>query len=209
MAWRRFVLAPAALVAGGMIHPQTGWTVRQLLEHLDATPWYVAIDGAPGSGKTAVARQVAQRSGARLMEASSTPAGTSEWLEEVLPRLKADRPEWRQSDVATVSDFWLEGSAAAGRHLLPPAVREAYRTGWDQLRAGLVRPRLIVVLEPPAEPTARRERGRGRSVAQNERITAAIVDVAQRPGQGPLLRLPGGNFEAAADEILAALEAMQ
>ncbi|MFV2067119.1 MAG: 2-amino-4-hydroxy-6-hydroxymethyldihydropteridine diphosphokinase [Pirellulales bacterium] len=45
MAFRRFVLAPAAEVAADMPHPVIGWTVGQLLAHLDSATDYVAIAG--------------------------------------------------------------------------------------------------------------------------------------------------------------------
>src|SRR5262249_40792504 len=51
MAFRRFVLAPAAEVAGEMIHPHIGWSVGQLLAHLDDAAAYVALLGVPGSEK--------------------------------------------------------------------------------------------------------------------------------------------------------------
>jgi 2-amino-4-hydroxy-6-hydroxymethyldihydropteridine diphosphokinase len=213
MAWRRFVLEPAAAVAGGMIHPEIGWTVRQLLDHLNATPWYVAICGVVGSGKTLVARQVAQGSGARLLAASSTLENALEWLEEVTGLLQADRPEWQTSDLATVSDFWLEASLAAARLFLPAAQWEAYRARWEASRARVVRPRLIVLLEPPAEEVLRRLGSRSGSPAwtaeQVERTAAAITAAALQPGQGPLLRLPGADPAAAVAEVLAALEAMR
>ncbi len=67
MAFRRFVVEPAAEVAAEMRHPTIGWTVRQLLAHLDADPAYVALSGPPASGKTALAAQAALGSGARLI----------------------------------------------------------------------------------------------------------------------------------------------
>jgi 2-amino-4-hydroxy-6-hydroxymethyldihydropteridine diphosphokinase len=213
MAWRRFVLEPAVAVAGDMIHPEIGWTVRQLLQHLNATPRYVAICGVVGSGKTLLARQVAQGSGARLLVASATLEHAIEWLEEVGGLLAADRPEWHSSDLATVSDFWLEASLAAARLFLPVAEWEAYRAHWEASRARLVRPRLIVLLETPAEEVLRRLGSRLGSPAwtaeQVERTAAAIAAAAREPGQGPLLRLPGADPDAAVTEVLAALEAMR
>lgn len=38
MAFRRFVLAPATEIAGEWVHPRIGWTLRQLLEHLNHAP---------------------------------------------------------------------------------------------------------------------------------------------------------------------------
>jgi predicted kinase len=213
MAWRRVVLEPAAAVAGDMLHPEIGWTVRQLLDHLNATPWYVAICGVVGSGKALLARQVAQGSGARLLAASATLEYALEWLEEVAGLLQADRPEWQSSDLATVSDFWLEASAATARLFLPAAEWEAYRARWEASRARVVRPRLIVLLEPPAEVVLRRLGSRSGSPAwtaeQVERTAAAITTAAREPGRGPLLRLPGTDPDAAVTEVLAALEAMR
>ena len=57
MAWRRFVLEPAAEVAPEMLHPGTGWTIARLLDHLNQTPWYLAIAGPIGVGKSLSGRR--------------------------------------------------------------------------------------------------------------------------------------------------------
>ncbi|MGD0898237.1 MAG: 2-amino-4-hydroxy-6-hydroxymethyldihydropteridine diphosphokinase [Thermoguttaceae bacterium] len=213
MAWRRFVLGPAALVAPDMLHPQIGWTVRQLLDHLDTSPWYVAICGVVGSDKTSVARQVAQQTGARLLAAPATPEHRLEWLEDVAGLLDANRAEWHRNDSATVSDFWLGSSAAAARLCLPRIEWAAYRTRWEHIRSGSARQRLIVLLETPGEEVLRRlgtrPGGQRWTARELERMAVAIADAAVQSGQGPLLRLSGADIEAAADEVTAALEAMR
>lgn len=55
MAFRRFVLEPAAEVAPEMIHPLIGWSMASLVEHLNTAANYAALVGPPGSGKTAIA----------------------------------------------------------------------------------------------------------------------------------------------------------
>ena len=67
MAWRRFVLEPAAEVAGAMPHPTIRWTVARLLEHLDSARPYVAVTGPIAAGKTWLAKRLAAALSARLI----------------------------------------------------------------------------------------------------------------------------------------------
>ena len=43
MSFRKFVLEPAAEIAGSMLHPTSGWTIAQLLAHLQNSPRYVVV----------------------------------------------------------------------------------------------------------------------------------------------------------------------
>ena len=61
MACGRFVLEPAAEVAGEMRHPLIGWSVARLLEHLNTALPYLAIAGAIAPGKTNLARQLCEK----------------------------------------------------------------------------------------------------------------------------------------------------
>ena len=67
MAFRRFVLEPAADVAAEMVHPLIGWTIGQLLSHLNSAANYVAVTGVPGIGKTKLARQAAVETASRFL----------------------------------------------------------------------------------------------------------------------------------------------
>ena len=67
MAWRRFVIEPAAEVAGTMLHPTIRWTVARLLEHLNNTPAYVAVTGPIAAGKTQLAERLARAIPGRLI----------------------------------------------------------------------------------------------------------------------------------------------
>ena len=60
MAWRRFVLEPAAEVAGSMMHPTIGWSVARLLAHLNQSMPYVAVTGPIAAGKTRLAERLAE-----------------------------------------------------------------------------------------------------------------------------------------------------
>src|SRR5262249_50809739 len=67
MAFRRFVLEPAADVAPDMSHPTIGWSIRELLDHLNLAKPYVALMGVPGSGKTLLAERLSQVACAYLL----------------------------------------------------------------------------------------------------------------------------------------------
>ncbi len=43
MSFRKFVLEPAAEIAGFMVDPLTGWTLSRLLSHLQEAPRYVVV----------------------------------------------------------------------------------------------------------------------------------------------------------------------
>jgi deoxyadenosine/deoxycytidine kinase len=230
MAWRRFVLQPAAEVAGSMIHPPTGWTIAQLLDHLDTAASYVAITGSIGAGKTRLAERLARQTVARLisepldlarLEAFYADPASHAWetelefLEQRARMLAADAPEWLDTKQLALSDFWFDQSAAFARVWLPPEQWVAFAAHWEHARRGVVRPKLIVLLDLPADRLLDHVRRRGRrgeqclSEQQLDQIRQAIVAQATGPDQGPLMRLTGEDLEEAVAEVLAAVEAME
>lgn len=194
MTWRRFVLEPAASVAAAMVHPLTGWTVQQHLDHLNSSAFYVAITGPAMPRRTELARQVALRSGAHAILAA--PAGNDrplelEFLRQWPALLSPGWPGWSAA-AGVVSDFWCDEALV----WLPAERRQEHLALWEPLRAGVVRPRLIVLLEAPAD-------------GPEGQFGQDLLALATRPGQGPLLRLSGDDPEAALLEVLAAVEAMK
>lgn len=67
MSFRRFVIEPAAEIAPDMRHPQIGWTLAQLRNHLRDQQPYVAIAGPIGVGKSHLARRLCDELGGRLV----------------------------------------------------------------------------------------------------------------------------------------------
>ncbi len=59
MAFRRFVLEPAAEIASNLVHPTIGWSITRLLGHLRTAAPYVAIAGPHAADKTWLAREAA------------------------------------------------------------------------------------------------------------------------------------------------------
>jgi 2-amino-4-hydroxy-6-hydroxymethyldihydropteridine diphosphokinase len=67
MAYRRFVVEPAAEIAPEMAHPTIGWTLAELRDHLRHAAPYVAIAGAAGAGKSQLAADAAQSAAAQWL----------------------------------------------------------------------------------------------------------------------------------------------
>ena len=231
MAWRRFVLEPAAEVAADMVHPTTGWTIARLLDHLNTTLPYVAIAGPIGVGKTQLAERLAQRvsvtqiteqvSSQRMEAFYADPSGNAwatelEFLDERARLLSAELPSWSERGRLWVSDFWFNQCLAYAGVWLAPERLDAYRRRWEDARRTVIAPKLTVVLDAPADRLLERIGRRGRrgerrlSAEVLERVRQAILAEASRPGQGPVLRLAGeGPERMLLQEVLGAVEAMQ
>ncbi|MGD9126428.1 MAG: 2-amino-4-hydroxy-6-hydroxymethyldihydropteridine diphosphokinase [Planctomycetia bacterium] len=229
MGWRRFVLEPAAEIAPEMCHPVIGWTIRQLWEHLNQTPRYVALAGGIGAGKTSLLSNLNQRKAVnRILEAIdpallggfyADPASHAKRVEleflrqrteQLEPQRLADGPNcW------SVSDFWFDQSAAFARVWLDPDEYGPFFEQWQAARAKVARPRLVVFLDPPLEQLIQQVVDRGRPFEQTidparlAQIHHSIRDELQKPDVGPVLRLSGRDAENDLDELTAALEAME
>jgi 2-amino-4-hydroxy-6-hydroxymethyldihydropteridine diphosphokinase len=230
MAWRRFVLEPAARIAPDMVHPTIGWTLGRLLDHLNTSAFYVAIAGAIGAGKSHLARQIADRADVRLLEERidlplleafyRNPSGHAwqielEFLEQRIAALSPAAPGWQANDRPTVSDFWFDQSIAFARVWLSDDQWKVYRSRWQEARQGVVRPRLTVLIEAPTDELMRRIAGRARAgeslltAEQVDRIARCLQEQAQQPDTGPLLRLTDGDLVDSVREVLAAIEGMK
>jgi len=224
MAWRRFVIEPAAEVAATMVHPTTGWTVARLLEHLNTAASYVAITGGIAAGKSHLARRLAEALPAQLIAEEpdwprldafyADPAGQGwpmelEFLNQRAGLLERLEKQW------AVSDFWFDQSPAFARAWLPPEQLPAFIDRWKEVRRGVPRPKLIVLLDAPAETLLARLRSRGRPCEQRlteeqlERIRQAISEQTRQGDVGPVLYLSNAGHDAAFAEVLAAVRGME
>jgi len=229
MAWRRFVLEPAAEVAGSMIHPTTGWTIARLVQHLNTAKNYLAITGPIGAGKTDIARQIMQSAGAcwiaesldlaRLAAFYADPASHAWSLEiEFLNRraelLAAGSSEWKKPTRWWVSDFWFDQGLAFAEVWLPAERRAAFHAQWEEAAGGVVRPKLTVMLDAATDRLLERIGRCGRPGESRltgevlQRMREALETCLRRPDVGPLLRLTDEPPDQIRQEILAALEAM-
>jgi 2-amino-4-hydroxy-6-hydroxymethyldihydropteridine diphosphokinase len=202
MAFRRFVLAPASQVAPELLHPVLGRTIRQLLQHLDTTPNYLALTGAAGRGKTALAQAVAARLGTRLILTSDLANGGASarrWPQVVATRSGArgiispmpgndeldllyrraallSDADGGADSAGTISDFWLGQSLAYGRLQLAEPARTALEAAWQRLPARVATPRLIVLLEADNVPAPDRAEQQPAPAAQASDVSGGRFD---------------------------------
>lgn len=230
MAWRRFVLKPAAEVGGSMIHPTIRWSVARLLKHLNDSAPYVAIAGPIAAGKTRLAERLVEAVSGRFISERpdwkrletfyADPVGHAwemelEFLEERTRLLRRESQQRLPTTLFWVSDFWFDQSAAFARAWLPAERLGAFLERYEELRGTVVAPRLIVLLDAPAEELMARVRHRGRQCERHLTIEAlacirqSVLREIERPDVGPVLRADSADAEAVFAEVLAAMHGME
>lgn len=226
LAFRRFVLEPAAEVARDMLHPVVGWTIGQLLEHLDQAADYVAITGLPGVGKTELAREAAKRVSARFIEDSAkdflatglqgTAAPNTLSLEREILQRRArllDAEDWSQEPSAAISDFWTGQSLAYSRLGLSHDDRVELEDTWRAHENRIGSPKLLVLLDAPDQWLVERAAATGRSSPNDPsnrlgHLRSELADVASCARRGPVLQLDATQPGWVLTELTAAIEAM-
>jgi len=218
MAFRHFVLSPAAEVAGDMIHPRIGWTIAQLLEHLQTARPYLAIAGPSGLARTALARRLAKEFQARLIVGPSEISGinladaaTGPSLERLLEfqhkqaeLLQRDR--WPPGQQLAVSDFWFDQLPLEAQLCFRKQDLGEFARDYKRATTEVVLPKLLVVLDTPRSNKASETDPVG---PPNSQLLAVYLrQLAERPGVGPVLFVPA-DAASQFEEVSAAIRAMR
>ena len=218
MAFRHFVLAPAAEVAGEMVHPRIRWTIAQLLTHLQ-TGWpYVAIAGPSAIARTALARRLADEFQARLIvgpatdlhgEAKAAASGPSlerllEFQHQQIEALK--KAHWAAGNQLAVSDFWFDQLPLEAQLRFDKRELGEFARRFRQATAEVVLPKLLVVLDTPRSKDPG-EAGTLDQAGGEPSMTVYLKQWAERPELGPVLFAPA-DPELQFEEASAAIRAM-
>ena len=185
MAFRRFVLEPAAEVGGELLHSPTGWTVAGLLEHLNtAKPYGVVL--AAGLGP--FCKTLAEALPARLL--------AFDWTR--YERSGADEQATLVRDYALslIAVNWpVDGGLVLGDCALE-LLRERFAERSDVIAAihAAAKPKLTIVCRGPEQ------------VSLSAELDPA--GAALRPGHGPTLFVQASSVAAALAEAVAAVRAM-
>ena len=78
MSFRRFVLEPSAEIAGEMVHPTIGWSIRELWEHLDSASDRLVILSPDEALRRDVAELLVERCRGQIVPAPQSSSGVSQ-----------------------------------------------------------------------------------------------------------------------------------
>ncbi len=222
MAFRRFVVDPAAEIAPEMVHPQIGWTIGQLRNHLRTALPYVAITGGSLDEPSLACRENLAAECARATGWCALPGGFEfsafaganspsptlpaaiEFLRTSCALLARDNFPNASASAGVITPFWMEEILALGDVLWPGELDRH----WRQISLNIVPPKLLVICDSTAKMDSMNHSdstNRGDLPAQFAR---ALLARAARNGLGPTLSVSLADPAAAQIELTAAIQAM-
>jgi 2-amino-4-hydroxy-6-hydroxymethyldihydropteridine diphosphokinase len=231
MAYRRFVLEPAAQIAPNLIHPASGWNLSQLLAHLNLPVHYVAFAGTCWFAKQYVAAaataalhaggaSVRLLTGRGMTVLGGPPLSDPEhsFVEhfcEHVERLGAELCEHREEapDTWHITSYSAEELRLGARLWFDGQARVAAQAAWQLAFASAPQPKLLVLLTTPDDlllfrPSEKRDAIYAEQAQRQIEQRNALERHMEALKACPVLRLAADKPEEAIREVTAAVLAM-
>ena len=164
MTFRPFVLAPAVEIAPEMIHPVTGWTIKELLANLNRHPPYVALAGVPGVGKSKLLHSLARLNAIRvvpdviedalLAHYHASPIEKSWETERFLLCGRSEllhRRHFTDHEACFISKYWWSQSMAYAELWMPDQDLQRLVEERTQCRGNVIVPTVVMLLRAPVD----------------------------------------------------------
>jgi hypothetical protein len=168
MAFRRFVLEPAAEVAPKMIHPIIGWPIERLLLHLNAAKDEVVLISPSESLRTEIATALMNQVGAQAVDRPTFKTADQLWPPEYSTWLSVG-PAVKRSSPVSARSAGLTYAAAAFPKL-------SILLDADDDKARAVKSEWSRIIRQPGRGPSLRLRAAGQADARLE-VFAAIESV--------------------------------
>lgn len=230
MAIRRFVLQPAADVAGELIHPKTGWSLKALLENLNRVPFLIGVKGISTESQLMAIQRVAEDTGAHIAgpdtllrslaanreRTGSEPRGISfapeNWFVELGARMW--QATARRARSLSVSNQLSRDPSSEGTTVSVARPVMVFEYWWWEIgrKASTLRsefqPNLLIDLRSSDEPV---ENNAGEGQAEEQVAEKEAEDQADKAVaySGPVLQLPAEDLERLAHDLKAAIESRE
>ena len=236
LCFRRFVLEPAAEIAGEMVYPINGWTIAELLENINRPERLIAVHGLEFLPRDfEVLARIEAAKPCHVLRTGDWQSPNFEWRWfDTEPSESSDIPwqdwlgrdgeriikgEWPWRGNWTIADFWFE---ALPVEVIGTDCSHAL-VEFERLNRLAVQPMLVVSIEksPAARAASRvafeQEMSPG---GDHDPSLDAWIQWYQTPidrlealihsrTTGPVLRLPADEPERVVAEVLAAMQAME
>ena len=196
MSFRRFVLQPAAEIAGEMIHPTIGWSIERLLSHLQHASDLVAILSPLEPRRIELATTLADQIGGAVVDVPTFEGVALLWPQQLTSWVRRGGRNAPAARVAATGGAALRNREAHDQS--PPVPAADFPKLSVILDCGAAEmPAVISDWTGPIIPP-------GISVSQSERWS----DVLDRPGRGPTLHLDATDMAHVYPEVFAAVQAV-
>ncbi|NOY30107.1 MAG: 2-amino-4-hydroxy-6-hydroxymethyldihydropteridine diphosphokinase [Planctomycetes bacterium] len=223
MSFRKFVLEPAAEIAGFMVDPVSGWTLARLLCHLQEAPRYVAVASADIAIAAWLAEELCQKLGCLRLE-PLPEAG----LARSAATCRAQKKPGAPKETAAV-----ESACGKSQQGVPPVVNAF---GYDEVVAGklfqteqiyvptqwgtpsekgppadasILHPALLITVEPSSQENFWKKMGTKKRKKNGSFLPqSSFQESLKGKGHGPMARIQADEPTVVLQEAIAAIRSV-